>query len=185
MHPKALLSTTLLDSTNDPLFSSSLDLSSGSSKGPLDSHDCNLANFNPATPELNVSEDMENRLSVARENCVTFQTELERIRDEKHNLWLRNQEIPSDNSNREPKGKDAHVNQDYVTHTVVLQTLTHANKFIENLDIKGMIEMLQNQIKRNEELQQIIDNKNAFIHDLQMNIQSLTVLTKQPCPEVE
>ena len=185
MHPKALLSTTLLDSTSNPLFSSSLDLSSGSSEGPLDSHDCNLANFNPTTPELNVSEDMENRLSVAREDCVTFQTELERIRDEKHNLWLRNKEIPSDNSNLEPKGKDAHVNQDYVTHTVVLQTLTHADKLIENLDIKGMIEMLQNQIKRNEELQQIIDNKNAFIHDLQMNIQSLTVLTKQPCPEVE
>ena len=185
MHPKALLSTTLLDSTSDPLFSSSLDLSSRSSEGPPDSHDCNLANFNPATPELNVSEDMENRLSVARKNCVTFQTELERIRDEKHNLWLRNQEIPSDNSNLEPKGKDAHVNQDYVTHTVVLQTLTHANKLIENLDIKGMIEMLQNQLKRNEELQQIIDNKNAFIHNIQMNIQSLTVLTKQRCPEVE
>ena len=185
MHPKALLSTTLLESTSDPLFSSSLDLSSRSSEGHLDSHDCNLANFNPATPELNVSEDIENRLSVARENCVTFQTELKRIRDEKHNLWLRNQEIPSDNSNLEPKGKDAHVNQDYVTHTVVLQTLTHANKLIENLDIKGMIEMLQTQIKRNEELQQIIDNKNAFIHDLQINIQSLTVLTKQLCPDVE
>ena len=135
MHPKALLSTTFLDSTSDPLFSSSLDLSSRSSEGHLDSHDCNLANFNPATPELNVSEDIDNRLSVARKNCVTFQTELKRIRDEKHNLWLRNQEIPSDNSNLEPKGKDSHVNQDYVTHTVVLQTLTHANKLIENLDI--------------------------------------------------
>ena len=122
MHPKALLATTLLDSTSDPLFSSSLDLSSRSSEIPLDSHDCNLANFNPATPELNVSEDMENRLSVACENCVTFQTELERIRDEKHNLWLRNQKIPSDNSNLEPKGKDAYVNQDYITHTVILQS---------------------------------------------------------------
>ena len=127
------------------------------------------ANLNPETLDINE----------VHERCLIFETETEKIRQEKHDLWLRNQE-PFSEANDIPETNKIGEDPQFLSHNLLLQALANANKLIESLDFKGMFELLRKQTKRNEELHKIIDDKNQIIHDLQMKIQSLNLM-KSPC----
>ena len=74
---------------------------------------------------------------------------------------------------------------EFESQNFLLQTLSNVTKLIENLDIKGMIGMLEKQTKRNDQLQKIIEEKNSVIHELKTKIQSLNVSKTGPPPNTE
>ena len=136
--------------------------------------------------DFNVSTGWTDRcsLSVPCENYETFQSELERIRQLKHNLWLQNRETllcSKDASETEEKKHSPECE----SQNLLLQTLSNTNELIENLDIKGIIGMLEKQTKRNNQLQKIIKEKNTVIHELKMKIQSFNVSKSAPPPNTE
>ena len=118
------------------------------------------------------------------ERCLTFETEMEKIRQEEHDLWLRNQE-PFSEANDIPITNKIGKDPQFLSHSLLLQALANANKLVESLDPKGMFELLRKQTKRNEELHKIIDDKNQIIHDLHMNIQSLNLMKSGQSPSSE
>ena len=85
------------------------------------------------------------------ERCLTFQTEIEKIRQENHDLWLRDQE-PFSEANDIPKTNKIDEDPQFLSHSLLLQALANAKKLVESLDLKGMFELLWEQTKRNEEL---------------------------------
>ena len=119
-----------------------------------------------------------------RENYESFQSELERIRQLKDNSLLQNTEnLPC--SKDAPETKEKKQSPEFESQNLLLQTLSNADKLIENLDIKGMIDMFEKQTKRNDQLQKIIEEKNTVIHELEMKIQSLNVSKTGPPPNTE
>ena len=118
------------------------------------------------------------------ERCLTLKTEIEKIRQENHDLRLRNQE-PFSKANEIPKTNKIDEDPQFLSHSLLLQALANANKLDESLDLKGTFELLPKQTKRNEELHKIIDDKNRIIHDLQMNIQSLNLMKSGQSPSSE
>ena len=100
--------------TSDPLFSSSgLDFVSSGLTNEWSNDSFNLNNYNPSTPDLNTSTGWTDRrsLSVPREDYETFQSELERTGQLKHNSWLRNREtLPCSKDASETKEKNKVLN---------------------------------------------------------------------------
>ena len=142
-----------------------------------------VANFNREIPDINVSNaSMESHsFREVHDRCLTFETKVEKITQQKHDLWLRNQE-PFSEANNIPKTNKIGEDPQFLSHSLLLQALANANKLIESPDVKAMFELLWKQTKRNEELHKILDDKNQIIHDLQMNIQSLNLMKSGQSP---
>ena len=88
-----------------------------------------VANFNPETPDINVSNtSMESHsFREVHERCLTFETEIEKIRQEKHDLWLRNQE-PFSEANDIPETNKIGEDPQFLSHSFLLQALANANR---------------------------------------------------------
>ena len=75
--------------------------------------------------------------------------------------------------------KDYHTSEPELTtpnNTVLLKALMHTNNLIENLDIKSIFQLLQNQIAKTGELHVIIKEKDQQIFQLQREIEESRII---------
>ena len=87
----------------------------------------------------------------------------------KHGEWLEHKQ-----RTEMPTWKDYRTSEpELVTpdSTVLLKAFMHTNNLIENLDIKSIFQLLQNQIAKTEELHVIIREKDQQIFQLQREIE--------------
>ena len=92
----------------------------------------------------------------------------------KHEEWLEHKqrtEIPMWKDYRTSEPELATPN-----NTVLLKALMHTNNLIENLNIKSIFQLLQNQIAKAEELHVIIREKDQQIFQLQREIEESRII---------
>ena len=65
-----------------------------------------------------------------------------------------------------------------------METLSHTNRLIANLDVSGLVDFLRHQIYRAEELHRTIEEKDDLIQSLQHKLQSLEESSKTDFKQV-
>ena len=92
----------------------------------------------------------------------------------KHREWLEHKQ-----RSEMPTWKDYRTSEPELAtpnNTVLLKALMHTNNPIENLDIKSIFQLLQNQIAKTEELHVIIREKDQQIFQLQREIEESRII---------
>ena len=122
-----------------------------------------MAHFKPKTPDIIFQESPNMNTDFLQQGVnklATIETDLAKIRKEKHNQWL------GDPSRKENSTETHGGNgQTAVEPELLTRLIENTNNLLVNLDVKGIFSMLKSQVERTEKLNAtILDIREENLH---------------------